>query len=71
MPTKIKKVGKNKFDVEITCDTCGKPISVTNQYGMFCENLCGLEESKEAKKKVDKLLRTFIKGCKGFEFGEK
>lgn len=53
-------VGKNKFAVEITCDKCGKPITVSNKYGMFCEDLCDLEESKKAKKTVDKLLKDLI-----------
>jgi len=34
--------------LKITCDDCGKDIEHSNEYGMFCEDFCGLEESKEA-----------------------
>jgi hypothetical protein len=34
-------------NVEFRCKKTGKPITVTNEYGMFCEDLCGLEEMKK------------------------
>ncbi len=45
MPAIIDKSG----NVEVTCDTCGKPITHSNEYGMFCEDNCGLSESKQIK----------------------
>lgn len=46
---------------EIDCDMCGKPITEANKYGMFCEDLCGLEESEKAYKAV----KDFIKDLAG------
>ena len=44
MPAKIDKDG----NATVTCD-CGKPIIMANKYGMFCEDMCGYEESKQAE----------------------
>lgn len=27
------------YNLDITCDICGKPITITNKYGMFCEDM--------------------------------
>ncbi len=35
-------------DLYITCAECGEPLTVVNEYGMFCKNLCGYERSKAA-----------------------
>jgi len=43
--------------VEILCTRSGKPITVTNQYGTFCEDLCDLEECKEAALRGERLLK--------------
>lgn len=43
-------------DIEIRCPHCGKLLSVTNKYGMFCEDLCGYDESVKAAKKAKKLI---------------
>ena len=40
----------NGYDLNPKCEHCGKPISETNEYGMFCEDFCGLEESKNSVK---------------------
>ena len=45
--------------VDVTCDDCGKPITHSNEFGMFCEDNCGLQESKEAKKVVMSMLGQF------------
>jgi len=50
---------ENTGNVGVTCEKCGKPIVKSNQWGMFCEDNCGLEKSKEAKKMVDGLLKMF------------
>lgn len=41
---------------EVTCAQCGKPISVTNENGMFCEDLCGMDKAVEARKVIDRLM---------------
>ena len=42
-------------DIKITCLECGKPLVNVNRHGMFCEDYCGLEESKQAEGKLSKL----------------
>ncbi len=32
--------------VDVTCSISGKPITISNEYGMFCEDMCQLEECK-------------------------
>lgn len=50
-------------NVEVTCDECGERITHSNEYGMFCEAECGLEESKAAKIKgmqmIDQISKMF------------
>ena len=46
-------------DLSVTCTTCGKPIVKTTKFGMFCENKCGLKESKKAHKKLKDILGGF------------
>lgn len=45
----------------VFCDDCGKPITITNQFGMFCDDLCGFEESVEASKSIDSLIELVLK----------
>jgi len=40
--------GNGQIDIECECEISGKPITVSNEYGMFCEDLCELDENKEA-----------------------
>lgn len=28
------------------CHVCGKPITVFNDYGMYCEDLCGMSDTE-------------------------
>ena len=48
-------------NVEVTCDHCGKRITHSNEWGMFCEDECGLEDSKKAKVEVMEMLEGFSK----------
>lgn len=57
-----KKGSRGSVDVEIRCKTSGLPITITNEYGMFCAKLCNLEDNKVAKKQVDKLLGGLMSG---------
>ena len=52
---------KKCTNLEIACPTCHKRLTVVNEYGMFCEDLCGLEESKEASKVLSKMIGDFDK----------
>lgn len=60
---RIKHTGKKagrKFDISITCEITGKPINKSNKYGMFCEDMCELEECKRAEKMGSELIRSFL-----------
>ena len=47
----------------LACATCGQPITHTNEYGMYCDNECGIEEDKAGPKDfaefVEKLKELF------------
>lgn len=63
---RIKITENRKFgdfiDLDITCSICGKPISKSNEYGMFCEDECGLAEEKEAYLKAKEIFDGFMGG---------
>lgn len=59
----VKETKPGHFD--INCE-CGKPITKSNKYGMFCEDFCNLEESKIAAKKLAEILENFT----GLDFSE-
>lgn len=42
------------------CDNCGKDLTVATMYGMFCEDMCGHEESLKASKKVDEMIKGIL-----------
>lgn len=48
--------GKNgSISTTMVCKTSGKPITKSNKYGMFCEDMCNLQECKDVHKKLMKL----------------
>jgi hypothetical protein len=47
------------FAMDVKCSKCGEPITEVNEFGMFCKNLCGLEESKLAAKSFGELMNAF------------
>ena len=51
----------NNGNLNLTCKTSNKPISVTNKWGMFCEDLCNLEECKQAEKEINKIMEAMDK----------
>jgi hypothetical protein len=59
--TNITEQSDGSINVELKC-SCGKPIVKTDKYGMRCEDDCGLEESIEASKEIEKLIKDFQKG---------
>ena len=46
-------------NVSITC-RCGKPITKTNTYGMFCEEECGLADAQKAYTEMEELMKGFL-----------
>lgn len=42
--------------VLILCATTGKPITITNELGMFCEDECGKAECEEARERGEALI---------------
>ena len=59
----IKNNGNGDFS--ITCDICGKPITHTDKYGMWCEDKCGREEAKKKNSMFSYLGQLF-----GVDFSE-
>jgi hypothetical protein len=57
---RAKKLPKGRFDLSLTCKKTGKPITVSNQWGMFCEDLCDLEACKDAEKLGMELIRQML-----------
>ena len=56
-----KKKVKGGFDLSLTCKQTGKPISVSNKWGMFCEDMCDLEENKISEKNSMKVMHDMMK----------
>jgi endogenous inhibitor of DNA gyrase (YacG/DUF329 family) len=66
--TKLKGGGVN---LDITCPECGKPITVSNKYGMFCKDRCMEAQAKKEYKEIDKLVNKFVKDWDKEEKAEK
>ena len=47
MNSKIQVKETSPGHIDVTCD-CGKAITEVNEFGMFCEDFCGLAEAKQA-----------------------
>ena len=45
--------------VLILCKTTGKPITITNELGMFCEDECGKAECEKARDLVETFIEAF------------
>jgi hypothetical protein len=50
-----------KVHLSIKCTECGKSITVSNKYGMFCGDLHGLEDAKKADRELTKLINKLAK----------
>lgn len=48
------------INLSMTCKTSGKPITVSNEHGMFCEDMCDLQECKDAKKVLENFIQGFV-----------
>lgn len=44
-------------EAKVICTITGKPITVANDYGMYCEDLCGMDRDKELDSKMDELFK--------------
>jgi len=51
-------------ELDAVCDDCGKPLTVSNEFGLFCEDQCGLEESRHAKNKLKEIIDLFSENFK-------
>ena len=49
------------ISLNIVCGHCGKPLVETTEFGMFCEDRCGYEESKKAMGQTKELIKGFMK----------
>lgn len=47
-------------DLDIFCSISGKPITITDNYGMWCEDKCEYEKSVEAQKMILEVLDKFF-----------
>jgi hypothetical protein len=47
-------------NAHVFCDDCGKDLTVANVYGMFCEDLCGYEESVKASEQIDEMVKGIL-----------
>lgn len=54
-----KAVMDDEGNVDVTCQISGKPITESNEYGMFCEDMCELEACKHANNMLERLIRAF------------
>lgn len=55
-----KKLKSSNFckkckNLEVPCPICGKPITHSNKYGMFCDKECGLADAKAFDTMLDRL----------------
>ncbi len=62
--TTVSKNIDNTINININCKKCGKPITESNDYGMYCENYCGQDEDIKAYEKIKKIMPFFTKGFK-------
>jgi len=46
-------------EVNIVCKTTGKPLTITNELGMFCEDECGKAECEKARDLGEALIGAF------------
>lgn len=49
---------QKRFHLTLTCNQSGKPINKSNEWGMFCEDMCDLENCKKGTEQ----LKSFISG---------
>lgn len=50
-----------RFSLSLTCSKTGKPINKTNEWGMFCEDMCDLENCKKGVGQLKDLITGFNK----------
>ncbi len=55
------EAGKAPASVNVTCEKTGKDIITTNQWGQYCEDLCGIEEDKKEAKAIMDIVTKSIK----------
>lgn len=58
----VTDLPNGKIAVDVNCSQCGKPITETNAYGMYCKDFCGMEDDKKAARLFRKLTGGFFDG---------
>jgi len=53
----VQEISEGNFD--ITCLTSGKPITISDEFGMWCEDKCNYQESIDATEELKNLLEIF------------
>jgi hypothetical protein len=48
-------------NIMLTCESSGKPINITRREGMFCEDLCELDECKNGITETENLIKALGK----------
>lgn len=54
---------------DITCAISGKPIEISNENGMYCEDMCGEDNDKKAGEELKDMLSSLNKMFESY--GEK
>lgn len=48
------------YDADITCTICGRPITHSDEYGMWCDNECEREKSVKAQEEFGGMLNDLV-----------
>jgi hypothetical protein len=49
------------INIEITCETCDKPIVTSDKYGMYCKDLHGRKEAIKAYREINEMIKQSLK----------
>lgn len=52
---KEKKNKDGTVDITMTCKKCGQPIDTATDMGLFCKNMCGVEDSRVAFERIKQM----------------
>jgi len=52
---------KGKCSLELLCKTCGEPVTIATDHGIFCKHRHGEKEAKKEMKAIDKMAKQMCK----------
>ena len=52
----VEKLKNGKVNLDVSCDHCGKPLTISTPHGIFCEDRCGEKRALGIEKKLERLL---------------